>query len=96
MPEYPDNRAKHKGSAPWEFSPGTPKFSNPAKAREGVVYSRPAVGRKVGDTFRTTTAPQAPELPPMPEPLPAERIPSDWALPDANLAQTDDKTEREL
>ena len=95
MPTYPDRRKLYSNAQPNNLPPGTPKFDNPQK-RTDVVYSRPAVGRKVGDAFRTTTAPQAPELPPMPEPLPAERIPSDWALPDANLAQTDDKTEREL
>ena len=83
MPEYPDNRAKHKGSAPWEFSPGTPKFSNPAKVREGVVYSRPAI-RGQRKAFRQTTAPKPPE--PAPEPIapPVEPTPTaaSISLPD--------------
>ena len=81
MPEYPDNRNKFKGVAPWEVPAASPHFDNPQKftgRRDPMVHS----STRPRDAFRTATAPKPPEPEPAPvapyvEPVPEQK---DWEL----------------
>ena len=60
--DYPDNRHKFRGIAPWEVGAATPKFDNPKKY-DGVVRQIPAIRATTPprDAFRVTSAPKPPE-----------------------------------
>ena len=78
--DYSDKRGRYRNVHPASLPPATPKFDNPVKQAADVVYARPAI-RGHREAFRVSTAPVEPAPPPMPESLPAERIP-DWQFED--------------
>ena len=59
--DYPDNRGKFRGVAPWEVGAATPKFDNPKKY-DGVVRQTPAIRSGIPrDAFRVASAPKPPD-----------------------------------
>ena len=98
MPEYPDNRNKFKGLAPWEVPPANARFDNPKKY-DGVVYSQPAVrGQAPRDAFRQTTAPPPPEPEPLPVAPHVEEVPDmdKTELGSISVMSADEKDKPEL
>ena len=94
MPDYPDNRKKHKGMAPWDFAPGTPHADNPTKP-PAVVYNRPAIRSLTPprESFRVKTAPPPPEPAPVVEVLPPPTIPEFEDAPVSTMPITNEEKE---
>jgi len=70
MPNYPDNRSKFNGVAPWDIPPATPRATNPTPARVNRV--EPAIRGTVAPRDRITALrnPPPPEIVATPEPAP--------------------------